>query len=175
MEHGPSIHFRIDGLDVYTAFDQKYDLGMDDASVETTGMNEWKYLTKSSVKSYALRCLTKTYNENKKTQHLEYDKLNESPYLTVLSSRTARIIFKARLGVFDINFKAKYSPDLSCTICKEGRETLEHILQCPRLPECKAMETLKVDSLLNRYVTRPLERWGKFLEFFLSMKEVFSD
>ena len=54
-------------------------------------------------------CLTKTCNENKKTQHMESDKLNESPYLTALSPQTARIIFRAILGVFDIevNFKDK--------------------------------------------------------------------
>ena len=149
-----------------------YGLSMDDASVETTDMSEWKYLIQSSVKNGALRCLTKTCNENKKTHHLKFDKLNESPYLTALSPQTARIIFKARLGVFDLkdNFKDKYSPDL-----KEGRETLEHILQCPRLPECKARETLKVDSLLNRYMAKPLKRWGKFLKFYLSLKDVFSD
>ena len=108
--------------------------------MKTTGINEWKYLIKSSVKSYALRCLTKTCNENKKTKHLVFDKLNEPSYLTVLFPQTARIIFKVRLGVFDIkaNFKDKYSPELSCAICNEGRETLKHILQRPRLPECKA-------------------------------------
>ena len=154
----------------------KYGFSMD-ASVETTDLNEWKYLIKSSVKNYALRCLTKACSENKKTQHLEFDKLNESPYLTALSPQTARIVFKARPGVFDIkvNFKDKYSSDLSCAICKEGRKTLEHILQCHRLPECKARETLKVDSLLNRYVAKPLKRLGKFLKFYLSTKEVFSD
>ena len=91
-----------------------------------------------------------------------------NPYLTALSPQTAKIIFKARLGVFDkkVNFKDKYSPDLSA-ICKEGRETLGHILQCPRLPECKARETLKVDSILNRYMAKPLKRWGKFLKFYL--------
>ena len=70
-------------------------------------MNEWKYLIKSSVKNYAHRCLTETCYENKKTQHLEYYKLNKSPYLKVLSPQTARIIFKGRLSVFDIkvNFK----------------------------------------------------------------------
>ena len=78
----------------------KYGLSMDDASVETTGVNDWKYLIKSSVKNYALRYLTKACSENKKTQHLEFDKLNESLYLTALSPQTARIIFKARLGVF---------------------------------------------------------------------------
>ena len=156
----------------------KYGLSMDDASVETTGMNEWKYFIKSSVKNYALRYLTKACSENKKTQYLEFGKLNESPYLTALSPQTARIIFKARLGVFDIkvNCKDKCSSDLSCAICKEGRETLEQILQCRRLPECKARETLKVDTLLkNRYAAKPLKRWGKFLEFYLCMKEVFSD
>ena len=45
---------------------RKYGLSMDDASVETTGMNEWKYLTKSSVKNCALGCLTKTCNETRK-------------------------------------------------------------------------------------------------------------
>ena len=65
---------------------RKYGVSMHDASAETTGMNEWKYLIKSSVKNCALRCLTKTCNENKKTHHLKFDKLNESPYLTALSS-----------------------------------------------------------------------------------------
>ena len=79
---------------------------MDDASVETTGMNEWNYLIKSSIKK--LCSLTETCNENKKTQHLEFDKLNESPYLTALSAQTARIIlFKARLCVFDIKVSFK--------------------------------------------------------------------
>ena len=87
----------------------KYGLSMDDVSVD-----EWKYLIKCSVKNHALKCLTETCDENKNTQHLEFGKLNESPYLTTLSPQTARIIFKARLGVFDIkvNFKDKYSPKL---------------------------------------------------------------
>ena len=99
----------------------------------------------------ALRCLTKACNLNKKIQHLEYDKLNESPYLIALSPQTAKTIFKVRLGVFDIkvNFKDKYSTELSCAIRKDGRKSSEHILQCPRLPKCKTRETLKVDSLLK--------------------------
>ena len=97
------------------------------------------------------------------------------PFFYYLTEEADFLIFKARLGVFDIkvNFKDKYSSDLSCAIYKEGRETLEHILQCRRLPVCKARETLKVDSLLNRYLAKPLKRWGKFLKFYLSMKEVF--
>ena len=71
----------------------KYSLSMDDASVETTGMNEWKNLIEISVKNCALRYLTKTCNDNKKTHHLKFDKLNESPHLTALSPQTARIIF----------------------------------------------------------------------------------
>ena len=74
----------------------KYGLSMDDVSVD-----EWKYLIKCSVKNHALKCLTKTYDENEKTQHLEFGgKLNESRCLTALSPQTARIIFKVRLGRF---------------------------------------------------------------------------
>ena len=59
------------------------------------------------------------FDKNKKTQHLKFDKLNESSYLTALSPQTARIIFKARLCIsyIKVNFKDKYSPDLSCAIC----------------------------------------------------------
>ena len=79
---------------------QNCNLSMDDVSVETTGVNESKYFIKSSVKNYALRCLTKTCNENRKTQHLEYDTLTESPpYFTALSPQTARIIFKMTGGL----------------------------------------------------------------------------
>ena len=60
---------------------RKYGLSMDDASVETT-----KYLIKCSVKNCALRCLTKTCNENKKTHHLKFDKLNESLLDSFISS-----------------------------------------------------------------------------------------
>ena len=89
---------------------QEYGPSMDDASVEKTCMNEWKYVITSSITNYALR--TKICNENKNTQYLEYDKLNESPYLTDLSLQTAIRIFKARFGVFDvkIDFKDKCSP-----------------------------------------------------------------
>ena len=61
-------------------------------------MDEWKYLIKCSVKNHALKCLTKTCDENKKTQHLEFGgKVNESLYLTALSHQTARIIIKVFL------------------------------------------------------------------------------
>ena len=113
----------------------KYGLSMDDVSVVTTSMNNWEYLIEISVKNYAFRCLTKTYNEHKKTQHLEFDKLNESPYLRALSPQTARIIFKARLGVFHIkvNFKDKYSPDLSCAICNGDIRTHSSVSQTHRV------------------------------------------
>ena len=85
--------------------------------------------------------------------------------------------FTVHLNVFDIelNFKDKYLPDLSCTISKQGKETLDDTLQCPRLPDRKARETLRVGSVLNRCITKQLKRWVKFLKFYLSMKEVFSD
>ena len=45
---------------------QKYGLSMDDVSVETTGMSEWKYLIKSSVENYDLtvKHVTKTRKPN---------------------------------------------------------------------------------------------------------------
>ena len=50
---------------------RKYGLSMDDASVETTVINEWKYLIKNSVKNYALRCLIKHVMKIRKSRVLK--------------------------------------------------------------------------------------------------------
>ena len=71
-------------------------------------------------------------NGNKKTMHLTYHSVKRAEYLEKLEPNLARIVFKARVRMFDIkvNYKNKYSTDLSCTFCKMETETFYHLFEC---------------------------------------------
>ena len=53
---------------------------------------------------------------NKKTCLLSYDKLIRAPYITSFKPEIARMVFRARVGIYDIkeNLKKKYDGKLSC-------------------------------------------------------------
>ena len=53
---------------------------------------------------------------NKKTCILSYSKLIRAPYLSKIKPEVSRMVFRARVGVYDIrdNFKRKYDGDLNC-------------------------------------------------------------
>ena len=68
------------------------------------------------VKYVAFSSLTEMCTANKKTYFLSYDKLIKSPFLTSLKPEIAHMVFRARVGIYDIkeNFKKKYDGKLSC-------------------------------------------------------------
>ena len=55
-----------------------------------------------------------------------------APYLSNLKPEVARMVFRARVGVYDIkdNFKRKYDGDLNRPFCRQLHENFEHIFQC---------------------------------------------
>ena len=67
---------------------------------------------------------------NKKTMHLTYHSIKRADYLEKLEPNLARIVFKAIVRMFDIrvNYKNRYSTDLSCPFCKMETETFDHLL-----------------------------------------------
>ena len=108
----------------------QYGLSTDDWYVETTGINEWKHTVKYDVRNYAFRLLKSQCKENKKTKNLCFEKFLQSEYLTSVPPLLARLVFKARLRMYDVkdNFKMKYGFDLNCPFCRKESETLHHIL-----------------------------------------------
>ena len=69
---------------------------------------------------------------NKKICLLSYSKLMRAPYLSKFKPEVARMVFRARVGVYDIkdNVKRKYGSDLNCPFCRQLHENFEHIFQC---------------------------------------------
>ena len=54
------------------------------------------------VKYVAFSSLTEMCSANKKTYLLSYDKLIKAPYLTSFKPEIARMVFRARVGIYDI-------------------------------------------------------------------------
>ena len=67
-------------------------------------------------------------NGNKKTMHLIYHSVKRAEYLDKLEPNLARLVFRARVFMFDIqvNYQKKYSTDLSCPFCKMETETFDN-------------------------------------------------
>ena len=105
-----------------------YGLSTDDWYVETTGINEWKHTVKYAVRNYPFQLLKSQCKENKKTKNLCFEKYFLSKYLTSVHPLLARLIFKARLRMYDVknNFNVKYGLDLNCPFCRKEAETLQH-------------------------------------------------
>ena len=61
------------------------------------------------VKYVAFFSLTAMCSVNKKTCLLSYDKLIRAPYITSFKPEIARMVFRARVGIYDIkeNFKKR--------------------------------------------------------------------
>ena len=118
------------------------------------------------VKYVAFSSLTEMYSANKKTCLLSYDKLIKAPYLTSLKPEIARMVFSARVGIYDIkeNFKKKYDGKLSCPFCRQSPEEFEQIFKCNGGILCK--KSLK-GTALYEFVTmvdmRKTKEIGKFL------------
>ena len=84
------------------------------------------------IKWVAFLSLTEMCSANKKTCLLSYSKLTRAPYLSNFKLEAARMVFRARVGVYDIKdtFKGKYDGDLNCPFCRQLHKNFEHIFQC---------------------------------------------
>ena len=78
--------------------------------------------------------LTFRCKNNNKTRYLSYNRLSQASYLISLEPHITRMIFRARLRMYDIeaNFKKTYGENTLCPFCQKCDETFEHIFQCPK-------------------------------------------
>ena len=88
----------------------------------------------------------------------------QSEYLTSLPPLLARLVFKARLRMYDVkdNFKIQYGFDLNCPFCWKEAETSEHTLECDCVPFIKHKTGISVNVLLQ----------AKFLKCYDTMKNL---
>ena len=89
----------------------------------------------------------------------------------------ARMVFRARVGVYDIkeNFKKRYDGELSCPLCRQFPEQFEHIFQCNSGILCK--KPLGWTTLYDFISTKDIQKTkktGKFLVKYQKYREIFS-
>ena len=90
----------------------KYNIPLNDENVCNLTYAMWKkWYMIGSVYVALFSSLTDMCSANKKTCLLSYDKLIKAPYLTSLKPEIARMVFRARVGIYDIkeNLKKKYA------------------------------------------------------------------
>ena len=126
----------------------------------------------NQIKYVAFSSLTEMCSANKKTCLLSYDKLIKAPYLTSLKPEIARMMFRARVGIYYIkeNFKKKYDGKLSYPFCRQPPKQFEHIFKCNSGILCK--KSLKGTTLYLFVTIKDMQKTkeiGKFLVTYQSI------
>ena len=110
-----------------------YDVPLNDDNVRQMTFEQWKSFVKTVIRDEAFMQLMAQCKGNKKTMHLtDYHSVKRAEYSEKLEPNLARFVFKARVGMFGIkvNYKNRYSNDLSCPFCKMEIETFSHLFEC---------------------------------------------
>ena len=103
---------------------------------------------------------------NKKTMHLTYHSIKRAEYPEKLDPNLARIVFKARVRMFDIkvNYKNKYSTDISCHFCKMETKTFDHLFECISGLYCPSnLRSIQFSNFCNEDSVENVRRIAKFL------------
>ena len=112
-----------------------------DEEVECTCKTEWCKKVKRTIYRFALNELNTACKANSESNLLPfYSNLKFQEYFTGLNPKLSRVIFKAKLGMFNIkcNVENKYRNNLLCPICSVTDENLQHLTVCSSNPYIKA-------------------------------------
>ena len=109
----------------------------------------------------------------RKTSHLTYSRLKTSKYLHELDPQHARVIFRAKVRIFDlkINFKNKYAQYLLCPFCRGDQETFEYVFSCSMGLWCNnSLKGMSLTSLSNEASIQSLRSIAQFLIKYLKYR-----
>ena len=120
----------------------------------------------------AFLSLTEKCSTNKKTCLLSYSKLMRAPYISNFKPEVARMVFRARVGVYDIkeNFKRKHDGGLTGPFCRQLHENFEHIFQCNSGIFC--MKTLRETTLYELATMKDTQKPKRLVNFLSNTKSI---
>ena len=130
------------------------------------------------IKRVEFLSLTEMCSTNKKTCLLSYSKLMRAPYLSNFKSEVARMVFRARVRVYDIkdNFKRKYDVDPNCPFCRQLNENFEHIFQCNLGIFCRRfLRGTTLFEFATMKDTPKIKMIGEFLVKYQTYREIFCE
>ena len=157
---------------------ERYDLPLNDQNIRNMSKFQWKKFVNERIRSFAFDFLLIRCQMNSKTKHLKYEKFVQASYLTRLSPQIARMIFRARVKMYDIkvNFKRMCRENTLCPFCRYCEETFEHIFHCPEGLSCPLdirfthqddLTDNACDSILMLKVGKYLLKYRKYRELII--------
>ena len=118
------------------------------------------------------------YIENsKKCKKLKINTHHMKNYLSELNPKNAKTILLSRLRMIELknNYKNKYKNNPHCTFCSKIEETINHIIQCPKLPfdvaEMTKIEPCDLDDVLYGDDCEELDKLARVVNRILEERE----
>ena len=93
-----------------------------------------------------------------------YGRLQNSPYISLLGPEVVRVLFKAKLRMFDLktNFKRKYT-FYGCPFCTAEPETFEYLFKCTSGLHCpQSLMDVTLQNLAKTNDSDELKQMGFF-------------
>ena len=141
---------------------------------------KWKRLVKKNIRRKALDELCKERATlSRATEYPEEKQLAPKKYLTDLNAVHARILFRLRCKNWDLKEWRQYMyEDMSCRLCEQEDETLEHVLCCcgevGREPPLQR-DNLNVYTEDHETQMKLVKRAKSFADLVMARKEEASD
>ena len=103
-----------------------------DCEIKKYKMEKRKILLKNKVKEKAFSKLCLEAQSKTKLKNVKYKFFERQPYVTKLTPKIARLVFKIRISMIDVkrNFKSKHVDDMTCRLCGSEEETFDHLFRC---------------------------------------------
>ena len=106
--------------------------------------------------------------------HLTYHSIKRAECSEKLEPNLTRTVFNARVGILNIkvNYKNKYSTDLSCTFCKMETETFNHLFECISGLYCPSnLRNIQFSNFCNEASVENVTGIAKFLSKYSKYRE----
>ena len=124
----------------------------------------WKNLVKKEI---GKKCEKDLREEIKKLDKLSESKMSEEifktkDYLKSMTLDNARVKFKLRTKMLDVNFNYKHQPHnektlWQCDSCQTSIDTQSHIMWCPAYKDLRTGKDINNDDDLIEYVKKVMD------------------
>ena len=154
---------------------QKYSLPFNDTNIQNMSSQMRKSLVVGTIKKQAFSQLSHESSTNAKTRHLAYARLQKSPCINLLGPQVVRVLFRAKLQMFDLktNFKRKYT-SYSCPFCRAEPETFDQLFKCTDGIHCpQSLKHVTLQNLANTNDIDRLKQIGCFLLKYQKYRDVY--
>ena len=137
-----------------------------DEEIECTGKTEWCKKVNGAIHRFVINELNTACKQSSKTNMLPFhSNLKGQMYITGPHPKLSRLLFREKLGIFDIksNFKNKYRNNLLCSIFSLTDENLQHLTVCSSNPYIKVYKTKWSCDIYDNDLHK-LKQWTNFLK-----------